>query len=118
MPGIPSSRMAASPSSTTPSGGIEPGQTVLRIAAQLEGLLHRAGAHPSAYAVSFLGPGGLSWLPALWVGADRPGGSRFGGPRCLAVAGPELSDTQALAHPSAPAPNRLRRSGPFLRSFV
>src|SRR5262249_49952811 len=53
----------------------EPGQTILRIAAQLEGLPQRAGAHPSAYAVSFLGPGALSWLPALWVSADRRGAS-------------------------------------------
>ena len=83
----------------------EPGQTILRIAAQLEGLPQRAGAHPSAYAVSFLGPGALSWLPAQWVSADRPGTSRFGGPRHLAVAGLEQSDADTLAHPSAPAPN-------------
>jgi DNA polymerase-3 subunit alpha len=85
----------------------EPGQTVLRLAAQLEGLPHRAGAHPSAYAVSFLGPGALSWLPALWVSADRPGASRFGGPRHLAMAGLEQSDADTLAHPTAPAPNLL-----------
>ncbi|HLZ31258.1 MAG TPA: hypothetical protein VKV73_28410 [Chloroflexota bacterium] len=83
----------------------EPGQTILRIAAQLEGLPQRAGAHPSAYAVSFLGPGALSWLPALWVSADRPGTSRFGGPRHLAVTGLDNTDTDSLAHPSSPAPN-------------
>jgi DNA polymerase III alpha subunit len=83
----------------------EPGQTILRIAAQLEGLPQRSGAHPSAYAVSFLGPGALSWLPALWVSADRPGTSRFGGPRHLAVAGLEADDAGTLAHPSSPAPN-------------
>jgi DNA polymerase-3 subunit alpha len=83
----------------------EPGQTILRIAAQLEGLPQRDGAHPSAYAVSFLGPGALSWLPALWVSADRPGSSRFGGPRHLAVAGLEQGDADTLAHRSAPAPN-------------
>jgi DNA polymerase III alpha subunit len=46
----------------------EPGQTILRIAAQLEGLLQRAGAHPSAHAVSFLRPGALL--------ASRPLGQR------------------------------------------
>jgi DNA polymerase III alpha subunit len=34
----------------------EPGQSILRIAGQLEGLPQRGGAHPSAYGVSFLGP--------------------------------------------------------------
>jgi Bacterial DNA polymerase III alpha subunit finger domain len=87
------------------SASFEPGQTILRLASQIEGLPQRAGAHPSAYAVSFLGPGALSWLPALWVSADRPGGSRFGGPRHLAVSDLEQGDAGQLAHPSAPAPN-------------
>jgi DNA polymerase III alpha subunit len=54
------------------SSTFEPGQTILRIAGQLEGLPQRAGAHPSAYSVSFLGPGAMSWLPAQWVNADTP----------------------------------------------
>jgi len=87
------------------AASFEPGQTILRLAGQIEGLPQRDGAHPSAYAISFLGPGALSWLPALWVSADRPGASHFGGPRHLAVAGLEQSDAGQLAHPSAPAPN-------------
>jgi hypothetical protein len=63
------------------------------------------GVYPSAYAVSFLGPGALSWLPALWVNADRPRVSRFGGPRHLAMVGLEQGDAGQLAHPSAPVPN-------------
>jgi DNA polymerase III alpha subunit len=55
------------------SASFEPGQTILRLASQIEGLPQRAGAHPSAHAVSFLGPGVLSWLPALWVSAGSPG---------------------------------------------
>jgi DNA polymerase-3 subunit alpha len=89
------------------SSTFEPGQTILRIAGQLEGLPHRAGAHPSAYAVSFLGPGALSWLPAQWVSADRPGSSRFGGPRHLAVTAQGQVGAVELSHPSAIAPNQL-----------
>jgi hypothetical protein len=85
----------------------EPGQTILRIAGRLEGLPQRAGAHPSAYAVSFLGPGALSWLPAHWVNADRPGSSRFGGPRHLAVTAQGHLGGGELSHPSAIAPNLL-----------
>jgi Bacterial DNA polymerase III alpha subunit finger domain len=87
------------------SSSFEPGQTILRLAGQIEGLPQRAGAHPSAYAVAFLGPGALSWLPALWVSADRPGASHFGGSRHLAVAGLEQGEAGQLAHPTAPAPN-------------
>jgi len=54
----------------SPSASSEPGQTILRVAGRIEGLPQRFGAHPSAYAVSFQGPGALSWLPAHWVSAD------------------------------------------------
>jgi hypothetical protein len=50
-------------------------------------------------------------LPALWVNADRPGSSRFGGPRHLAVAGLEQGNADTLAHPSAPAPNLVASGG-------
>ena len=46
--------------------GVEPYNTLVRVAGQLEGLPHRYGAHPSAYAFSFYGPGALAWLPAQW----------------------------------------------------
>src|SRR5204862_6824506 len=87
------------------SASFEPGQTILRVAGQIEGLPQRAGAHPSAYAVSFLGPGALSWLPALWVSADRPGSSRFGGPRPLAMAGRDRGGVTPPSHPRARAPD-------------
>jgi error-prone DNA polymerase len=54
----------------TLSASADPGRTILRVAGQLEGLPYRFGAHPSAYTVSFYGPGALSWLPAQWVSAD------------------------------------------------
>ena len=87
------------------SASSEPGQTILRVAGRIEGLPQRFGAHPSAYAVSFHGPGALSWLPAHWVSADRPGRSRFGGPRHLAVGAESRPEQAELAHPSAVAPN-------------
>jgi DNA polymerase-3 subunit alpha len=83
----------------------EPGQTIMRLASQLEGLPQRDGAHPSAYAVSFLGPGALSWLPAAWVRADRPDRPRFHGPRHLAVSHGSALGTTDLTHPIAVAPN-------------
>jgi hypothetical protein len=43
---------------------VEPGQTILRIAAQLEGLPQRDGAHPSAYAVS-------QAVERDWIQAER-----------------------------------------------
>jgi len=89
----------------TLSASAEPGLTILRVAGRIEGLPHRFGAHPSAYAVSFSGPGALSWLPAHWVSADRPGRGRFGGPRHLAITAQASPGQSDLAHPSAVAPN-------------
>src|SRR6266851_7133233 len=89
----------------TLSASSEPGRTILRVAGQLEGLPHRFGAHPSAYTVSFYGPGALSWLPAHWVSADRPGRGRFGAPRHLAVTGQPHQGGGELAHPGAVPPN-------------
>jgi hypothetical protein len=88
----------------TLSASAEPGRTILRVAGQLEGLPYRFGAHPSAYTVSFYGPGALSWLPAHWVSADRPGRGRFGAPRHLAVTGQPHQGGE-LAHPGAVPPN-------------
>ncbi len=85
----------------------EPGQTIMRLASRLEGLPQRDGAHPSAYAVSFLGPGALSWLPAAWVRADRPDRPRFNGPRHLAVTSGVTPGGSELTHPIAAAPNEL-----------
>jgi hypothetical protein len=82
------------------------------VAGRIEGLPHRFGSHPSAYAVSFHGPGALSWLPAHWVSADRPGRSRFDGPRHLAMATESRTEQSELAHPSAVAPNAQVFGGP------
>ena len=76
----------------TLSANSEPGRTILRVAGQIEGLPYRFGAHPSAYTISFYGPGALSWLPAHWVSADRAGRGHFGGPRHIALGGRQLSD--------------------------
>jgi hypothetical protein len=56
--------------------GIEPYNTLVRVAGQLEGLPHRYGAHPSAYTFSFYGPSALAWLAAQWVSDGRPGRRR------------------------------------------
>jgi hypothetical protein len=56
----------------------------------------------------------LSWLPAHWVGADRPGRDRFGGPRHLAVAAQQRLPSAELAHPGAPSPNDQRAALPLL----
>jgi hypothetical protein len=96
----------------TLSASSEPGRTILRVAGQLEGSPHRFGAHPSAYVVSFYGPGALSWLPAHWVSADRPGRGRFGGPRHLAVTGQQRLESAALAHVSAVPPNEQLPGAP------
>jgi hypothetical protein len=90
------------------SASSEPGRTILRVAGQIEGLPYRCGAHPSAYTVSFYGPGALSWLPGHWVSADRPGRGRFGGPRHIAVGGrpPAGQAGGSLAHPAAVPPNQ------------
>jgi len=95
----------------TLSASAEPGLTILRVAGRIEGLPHRFGAHPSAYAVSFSGPGALSWLPAHWVSADRPGRGRFGGPRHLAMTAQVSPGRSDLAHPSAVAPNEQVSGG-------
>jgi hypothetical protein len=64
----------------------EPSRTILSVAAKLEGLPYRQGAHPSAYTFSFFARSVLDWLPARWVGAERPGrGRNFGGARHVAV---------------------------------
>src|SRR6266851_3802907 len=96
----------------TLSASAEPGRTILRVAGQLEGLPHRFGAHPSAYTVSFYGPGALSGLPAHWVSADRPGCGRFGATRHVAVTGQPHQGGSQLAHPGAVPPNE-RSIGPL-----
>jgi hypothetical protein len=89
--------------------GVEPYNTLVRVAGQLEGLPHRYGAHPSAYTFSFYGPGALAWLPAQWVSDGRPGRSRmFGAARHLAVVAEERAQalpSASLAHPAAVAAN-------------
>jgi DNA polymerase III subunit alpha len=92
----------------TLSASSEPGRTILRVAGQIEGLPYRFGAHPSAYTVSFYGPGALSWLPGHWVSADRAGRGRFGGTRHIALGGRQLSNEPGgpLAHPAAVPPNQ------------
>jgi hypothetical protein len=86
--------------------GIEPYNTLVRVAGRLEGLPHRYGAHPSAYAFSFYGPGALNWLPAQWVSAGTPGRRRaFGGARHLAVVAEERAQAATLAHQSPIASN-------------
>jgi len=60
--------------------------------------------------VSFYGPGALSWLPTHWVSADRPGRSRFAGPRHLAVTGQQRLASAELAHLRAVPPNEQSSS--------
>ena len=68
----------------------EPSRTILSVAAKLEGLPYRQGAHPSAYTFSFFARSVLDWLPAQWVGAERPGrGRTVGGARHVAVVAQE-----------------------------
>jgi DNA polymerase III alpha subunit len=82
--------------------GVEPYNTLVRVAGQLEGLPHRYGAHPSAYTFSFYGPGVLAWLPAQWVSDGRPGRRRmFGAARHLAVVTEERAQAASLAHQTA-----------------
>jgi hypothetical protein len=85
--------------------GVEPYNTLVRVAGQLEGLPHRYGAHPSAYTFSFYGPGVLAWLPEQWVSDDRPGQRRtFGVARHLAVVTEERAQSfssASLAHQTA-----------------
>ena len=86
--------------------GVEPYNTLIRIAGRLEGLPQRYGTHPSAYTFSFYGPGTLDWLPAHWVSAGTPGRRRaFGVVRHLAVVAEERAQAATLAHPSALASN-------------
>ncbi len=86
--------------------GIEPYNTLVRVAGRLEGLPHRYGAHPSAYTFSFYGPGVLDWLPAHWVSAGGPGRRRaFGAARDVAVVAEERAQAASLAHQSATASN-------------
>jgi hypothetical protein len=85
----------------------EPSKTILSVAAKLEGLPHRQGAHPSAYTFSFFARSVLDWLPAQWVGADRPGrGRSFGAARPLAVVAQERATAPLLAHPGSVSPNQ------------
>ncbi|MBV9601768.1 MAG: PHP domain-containing protein [Chloroflexi bacterium] len=80
----------------------EPARTILSVAAKLEGLPYRHGPHPSAYTFSFFARSVLDWLPAQWVGADRPGGGRtFGAARHVAVVAREQASASTLAHPGA-----------------
>jgi DNA polymerase-3 subunit alpha len=93
--------------------GVEPYNTLVRVAGQLEGLPHRYGAHPSAYTFSFYGPGVLAWLPAQWVSDGRPGRRRaFGAARHLAVVAGERAQAASLAHQTA-VPSNLQ-AGPTL----
>src|SRR5262249_25839191 len=86
--------------------GVEPYNTLVRVAGQLEGLPHRYGAHPSAYTFSFYGPGALAWLPVQWVAGGRPGRRRaFGAARHLAVVAGEGAQAASLAHQTALAAN-------------
>lgn len=86
--------------------GVEPYNTLVRVAGRLEGLPHRYGAHPSAYAFSFYGPGVLDWLPAHRVSAGGPGRRRaFGTARHLALVAEERAQSATLAHQSATASN-------------
>jgi hypothetical protein len=86
--------------------GVEPYNTLVRVAGQLEGLPHRYGAHPSAYTFSFYGPGALAWLPAQWVSDGGPGRKRaFGAARHLAVLAQERTQAGGLAHQTAVAAN-------------
>jgi DNA polymerase III alpha subunit len=80
----------------------EPFKSILSVAARLEGLPYRQGAHPSASTFSFFSRSALDWLPAQWVGADGPGRRRsFGGARHVAVAAQERANVAALAHPGS-----------------
>jgi hypothetical protein len=86
--------------------GVEPYNTLVRVAGRLEGLPHRFGAHPSAYTFSFYGPGALDWLPAQWVSAGGPGRRRsFGAARHLAVVAEEVAQAATVAHQAAVASN-------------
>src|SRR5262249_60243743 len=86
--------------------GVEPYNTLVRLAGQLEGLPHRYGAHPSAYTFSFYGPGALAWLPVQRGADGRPGRRRaFGAARHLAVVAQERAQAASLAHQSAVAAN-------------
>ena len=88
------------------AAGVEPYNTLVRVAGRLEGLPHRYGAHPSAYTFSFYGPGALDWLPAHWVSAGAPGRRRaFGVARHLAVVAEDRAQVATLAHQSAVASN-------------
>jgi len=94
--------------------GVEPYNTLVRVAGQLEGLPHRYGAHPSAYTFSFYGPGALAWLPAQWVSAGRPGQRRgFGAARHLAVVAQERAQAAGLAHQAAVPANVQAPAGPL-----
>ncbi|MBV9323914.1 MAG: DNA polymerase III subunit alpha [Chloroflexi bacterium] len=82
--------------------GVEPYNTLVRVAGRLEGLPHRYGAHPSAYTFSFYGPSALAWLPAQWVSDGRPGRRRvFGTARHLAMVPDERAQAAGLAHQTA-----------------
>src|SRR5260370_10902816 len=86
--------------------GVEPYNTLVRVAGRLEGLPQRFGAHPSAYTFSFYGPGALDWLPAQWVSASGPGRRRsFGAARHLAVVAVERAQAATIAHQAAVASN-------------
>ena len=89
----------------------EPSRTILSVAAKLEGLPYRQGAHPSAYTFSFFARSVLDWLPAQWVGAERPGrGRSFGGARHVAVVAQERASMSTLAHPGALPPHQQATS--------
>jgi hypothetical protein len=86
--------------------GVEPYNTLVRVAGRLEGLPHRFGAHPSAYTFSCYSPGALDWLPAQWVSAGGPGRRRsFGAARHLAVVAEEVAQAATVAHQAAVASN-------------
>jgi len=94
----------------------EPSRTILSVAAKLEGLPHRQGAHPSAYTFSFFARSVLDWLPAQWVSAERAGRNRmFGAARHVAVVAQEACGraraSRRAATASAGAGDVRRRSG-------
>jgi hypothetical protein len=70
------------------------------------------GAHPSAYTFSFFARIVLDWLPAQWVGAERPGRGRTMARRGTSPSWPRsVATASALAHPgSVPPRTRIRMS--------
>jgi DNA polymerase-3 subunit alpha len=100
------------------STNTEPYTTILSVAARLEGLPNRHGAHPSAYTFAFFAPSALDGLPAHWVGTDHPGRQRgFGAAKHLALLAQDQEQPASLAHMGGVAPDQQPPSdldGPVL----